>query len=79
MAHQMHLNRRTVCLWRRRWLALTPKLAQGDAEGLRDTALLRRSTEGLIAQLPPGASATLTAAQIMQMVAVACEPPEAEV
>jgi len=28
IARQMHLNRGTVCVWRHRWRALTPKLAQ---------------------------------------------------
>jgi putative transposase len=76
IARQMHLNRGTVCLWRQRWLALTPKLAQGEAEGLSDKALLRLIEEGLTDQPRPGAPATFTAEQIVQIVAVACEPPE---
>ena len=39
IARQMHLNRGTVCVWRHRWRALTPKLAQVEAEGLSDKAL----------------------------------------
>ena len=76
IARQMHLTRGTVCLWRQRWLALSPKLAQGEAEGLSDKALLRMIEEGLTDQPRPGAPATFTAEQIVQIVAVACEPPE---
>lgn len=74
IARQMHLNRGTVCLWRHRWLALTPKLAQG--EGVSDKALTTM-IEAVLTDTPrPGTPATFTAEQIVQIVAVACEPPE---
>jgi putative transposase len=76
MARQMHLNRGTVGVWRHRWLALTPKLAQVEAEGLSDTALTTMLEEGLPDQPRLGAPATFTAEPIVQMVAVAWEPPE---
>lgn len=77
MARQMHLNRGTVRAWCQRWLAFTPKLAQADRAGLSDTALTPMREEVLTDTLRLGAPATLTAEQIVQMVAVACEPPEA--
>jgi putative transposase len=76
IARQMHLNRGTVCVWRHRWRALTPKLAQVEAEGLSDKALTTMIEEGLTDQPRLGAPATFTAEQIVQIVAVACEPPE---
>src|SRR5438552_10883955 len=77
IARQMHLNRGTVCVWRHRWLALTPKLAQVEAEGLSDKALTTMIEEVLTDHPRLGAPATFTAEQIVQIVAVACEPPEA--
>jgi len=76
IARQMHLNRGTVCVWRHRWLALTPKLAQVEAEGLSDKALTTMIEEVLTDNPRLGAPATFTAEQIVQIVAVACEPPE---
>ena len=35
---QMHRNRETVRVWRRRWLALAPKLEQLEADEGRDKA-----------------------------------------
>jgi putative transposase len=76
MARQMHLHRGPVCLWRHRGLALIPQLAQGAAEGGSDKALTTMS-ESVLPDTPrPGTPATLTAEQIVQIVAVACEPPE---
>ena len=76
IARQMHLNRGTVCLWRHRWLALTPKLAQGEVEGVSDKALTTMIAAVLTDTPRPGTPATFTAEQIVQIVAVACEPPE---
>jgi putative transposase len=76
IARQMHLNRGTVCLWRHRWLALAAKLAQGEVEGLSDKALTTMIETVLTDTPRPGTSATFTAEQIVQIVAVACEPPE---
>lgn len=75
IARQMHLNRGTVWVWRHRWLALAPKLAQVEAEGLSDKALTTMIEEGLTDHLRLGAPATFPAEQIVQIVAVACEPP----
>src|SRR6266446_623512 len=75
MARQMHLNRGTVCVWRHRWRALTPKLAQVEAEGLSDKALTTMIEAVLTDNPRLGAPATFTAEQIVQIVAVACEPP----
>ena len=52
-----------------------PKLAQAEAEGLSDKALTTMLVEALTAHPRAGTPATLTAEQIVQMVAVACEDP----
>jgi len=76
MARQMHLNRGTVRAWRQRWLALTPKLEQAAMAGLSEKARTTMLEDVLTDTLRLGAPATCTAEQIVQMVAVACEPPE---
>jgi putative transposase len=76
IARQMHLNRGTVHAWRQRWLALTPKIEQAEVAGLSDKALTTMFEEVLTDKPRLGAPATFTAEQIVQIVAVACEPPE---
>jgi putative transposase len=76
LARQMSLNRGTVHAWRRRWCALAPKLEPVEAEGLSDK-VLTTMIEAILTDKPRlGAPATFRAEQIVQMVAVACEPPE---
>src|SRR4029077_9478662 len=82
---QMHLNRGTVRVWRQRWLAFAPKLAQLEADEGSDKTLCTMIVEALTDHPRPGASApapspraapaTFTAEQIVQIVAVACEDP----
>ncbi len=75
MTRQMRLNRGTVHPWRRRWLALAPKLEQSEAEGGHEKVLTTRIVEALTDHPRAGTPATCTAEQIVQMVAVACEAP----
>src|SRR5215813_15389012 len=72
---QMHLNRETVRVWRRRWLALAPKLEQLEADEGSDKALCAMIVEALTDHPRPGTPATFTAEEIVQIVAVACEDP----
>ena len=72
---QMHLNRGTVHTWRRRWLALAPKLEQIEADGGSDKVLTTMIVEALTDRPRSGTPATFTAEQIVQIVAVACEDP----
>ena len=76
IARQMHLNRGTVHAWCQRWLTFTPKLEQAELAGLSEKALTTMIEEVLTDKLRLGAPATFTAEQIVQIVAVACEPPE---
>jgi putative transposase len=75
VARQMHLNRGTVRPWRQRWWALAPKLEPLDADRGSDKALLTLIVDALTDPPRPGPPATFTAAQIVQIVAVACEDP----
>ena len=72
---QMHLNRGTVQVWCRRWCALAPRLAQREADEGSDKALSAMIVEALTDHPRSGTPATFTAAQIVQIVAVACEDP----
>ena len=74
---QMHLNRGTVRVWRQRWLAFAPKLAQLEADEGSDKTLGTMIVEALTDHPRPGTPATFTAEQIVQIVAVACEDPAA--
>lgn len=75
-AGDLGLNRISVRLWRDRWLDAAEALARAEKDNLPDPQFL-----GLIAQIlddapRPGGPATFSPEQIVQIVAVACEPPE---
>lgn len=77
ITRQMHLNRGTVLYWHKRWRAFAPKLTQAEAEveAISDKALTALMQEALTDKPRPGAPATFTAEQLVQIVAVACEQP----
>src|SRR5262249_28645951 len=74
-ARQQGLTRLTVRHWRQRWLEATPALRQAE----RDQATpqqLARLLEQILADAPrPGAPASFSPEQVVQVVALACEPP----
>src|SRR3954468_1657702 len=74
VARQLSLTRVTVRLWRDRWLAATPALQRAEQD--QAPQHLRRTLEHLLDDAPrPGKPATFTPEQIVQIVALACEPP----
>ena len=75
-ARDLGLNRISVRLWRDRWLAAAEPLAQAEKDDLSDTQLLGLIEEILDDAPRPGGPATFSPQQIVQIVAVACEPPE---
>ena len=75
VTRQMRLNRGTVHIWRQRWLALAPKLEPMEADGSPEKALTTMIVEALTEHPRSGTPATLTAEQMVQIVAVACEDP----
>ena len=75
VAHGQGLTRVSVRLWRDRWLATADRLA-AEADGVCDPDLLGMIESALDDAPRPGGPATFTAEQVVQIVAVACEPPE---
>jgi putative transposase len=76
VADQLHFNRLTVRLWRDRWLQAATVLHQAEQEEASDSQLLDM-IEHILTDAPrPGTPATFTPEQLVQLVAVACEPPE---
>jgi putative transposase len=76
VARQLGLTRLTVRHWRDRWLQAAPQLQQAEQEQAAEAALLGL-LEQVLADAPRlGAPATFSPEQIVQLVAVACEPPE---
>jgi putative transposase len=75
VAHQLGLTRVTVRAWRDRWREATSAL-RGAEQDLTPPQF-RRLLEHLLDDAPrPGKPATFSPEQIVQIVAVACEPPE---
>jgi putative transposase len=75
VAAQLSLNRISVRLWRDRWLDNACALATAEKDNASDQQFLSL-IEGVLDDAPrPGTPATFTPEQIVQIVAVACEPP----
>ncbi len=76
VAEQLHFNRLTVRLWRDRWLQAATVLEQAEQQQASDSQLLHLIEHLLTDASRPGTPATFTPEQLVQLVAVACEPPE---
>jgi putative transposase len=75
VARDLSLNRISVRLWRDRWRAATAALTQAEIDHLPDQQFLSL-IEAVLDDAPrPGGPATFSPEQIVQIVAVACEPP----
>ena len=75
-AGRLGLTRLTIRHWRDRWLAAAWELQQAEQEQAPDQHLLGLIEHALDDAPRPGGPATFTPQQIVQIVAVACEPPE---
>jgi putative transposase len=74
-ARRLGLTRLTVRHWRDRWRQAAPQLQQAEQEQAPEATLLAR-IERVFADAPrPGAPATFSPEQVVQVVAIACEPP----
>jgi transposase len=74
IAVRVGLNRLQVGLWRQRWRDAWQALCVWECS---DPHRLREAILDILADAPrPGAPATFTAAQVAQIVALACEPPQ---
>lgn len=75
IAAEVGLSRRQVSLWRRRWADAWDRLIR--IECTETKAALRRAIEQVLRDEPrPGPPGKFTPEQIVQILAVACEPPE---
>lgn len=75
IARHLGVHRATVQTWRTRWLAVAPRLEAAITAG-DDARLLACLVTDALADTPrPGAPPTFSAEQVVQIVAVACEPP----
>jgi putative transposase len=75
IARQYGLDRSTVRAWRTRWLVIAPRLDAAITAGDDDRLLARLVTDALDDAPRAGAPPTFTAEQVVQIVALACEPP----
>jgi putative transposase len=75
ITQDLQVDHETVRLWRARWGAALSRLEAIEATG--KPKLLKQAIEVLLADEPrPGAPATFTFEQFMQIMALACEKPE---
>ena len=75
IARVMHIHRQTVRQWRTRWLEATPALSQ--VEMTADDKGLRQWIETLfIDEQRPGTPSQFSLEQIVEILAIACEPPD---
>jgi putative transposase len=76
VADLLHFNRLTVRLWRDRWLHAAAILRQAEHDDASDAPLLDLLEQILNDAPRSGKPATFSPEQLVQLVAVACEPPE---
>ena len=75
IARHRGLDRGTVRTWRTRWLTDAARLEAAEGAGAPDPILQDLAAEVLADAPRPGAPDTFTTQQIVQIVALACEPP----
>lgn len=76
ITQDLHVDYETVRLWRERWRAAEARLQAIEATD--KPKLLKQAIEALLTdEQRPGAPATFTFEQFMQIMALACETPEA--
>jgi len=76
VAGQLRLSRMTVRLWRDRWNGAQQQLLHAQQQDDGGVCLAALIEEVLDDDDRPGAPATFSPEQIVQIVALACEPPE---
>jgi putative transposase len=77
IATELGISRNSASLWRRRWASHSESLEAAEAAGDSDGALLQRIQSMLQDAARPGAPSDFSAEQFTQIIAVACESPEA--
>lgn len=74
---ELELERGQVRQWRQRWLAATPQLREAESQGISDRKLRELITFHLSDRIRPGTASSFSTEQVVQIVALACENPEA--
>lgn len=69
------IHRGTAQSWRTRWLVVAPRLEAAITAGDDDRRLARLVTDALADAPRAGTPPTFRAEQVVQLVALACEPP----
>ena len=75
VARQLALTRRSIRLWRDRWLQASDALGQAVQEQAPEATLLDLIEQVHAGAPRPGCPATFAPEQVVGIVAVACEPP----
>jgi putative transposase len=75
VARQLGLTRRSIRLWRDRWLQAADAPGQAEQQQAPEATLLDLIEQALADAPRPGCPATFGPEQIVGIVAVACEPP----
>jgi len=75
IAKQLHLTLKTVRLWRRRWLQVSPAMHTAEKNG-DHKQLEQLIFDAFADEARSGKPADFTPEQICQIVAIACEQPE---
>ncbi len=74
---ELQLERGQVRLWRERWLAATSQLATVEAQNSSDRELMALIMRVLSDRSRPGTTNYFSTEQVVQIVALACENPQA--
>lgn len=75
ISRQLGLARAGVRRWRERWLAAHDRLSAAEHADPTDKQLLRTVEQVLADEARPGAPPTFGPEQVVQIVALSCEPP----
>lgn len=75
ISQQVSLHRHQVRHWRQQWQAASEQLKALESEGITDEALTMHILEVLSDNARPGGPAKFSIEQIVEVVALACEPP----
>lgn len=75
LARRCGVTRGTARTWRARWLGAAPRLEAAVTAGDDDRLLAHLVADALADAPRAGAPPTFTAEQVVQIVALACEPP----
>ena len=75
IGRQLDTTQHTAAKWRKRWLALAAQLLVAETAGCNEQQLAAKVTAALSDTPRPGAPATFTPEQLVEVIATACEDP----